>query len=172
MKTQKNKTEEVLNLLKTYNKTLSLLDQYDKGKLKLLKGKKGKFKLTIEEARDIINIMKKNFVLKKGAEGLFGKELEHKFESLIKNLYQTFGGKELYKSVSEKAANLLYLILKDHPFGDGNKRIAAFLFVYFLYKNKQKKTDNNTLVALVLLVAVSNPSDKDNMIKIITNLMG
>lgn len=94
------------------------------------------------------------------------------------NIYQTFGGKELYSSLEEKAAHLLYFVIKDHPFVDGNKRIASFLFVYFLDKNNnlyrntsEKKINDNALTALALLIAISNPNEKDKLIKIITNLI-
>lgn len=135
--------------------------------------KKPIFFLKYEEAKKAVEILKKEI----SGSNLFGQEYRGKFESVVKNLYQTFAKKELYKSVEEKAAHLLYLTTKDHPFADGNKRIAAFLFVYFLdknnylYKNGQKKISNNALVALTLLIAVSNPKEKDTMVALITNLL-
>jgi len=108
---------------------------------------------------------------------LFGSERSGMFEGIIKNLYQTFNKKELYTTIGEKAAHLLYLIIKDHPFSDGNKRIGAFLFVYFLHKNNylhrengERKINNNALVALALLIAESDPKEKDVMVRILMNL--
>lgn len=115
---------------------------------------------------------------KKEASDLFGQERSGSFGGIIKGLYQTFGGKELYPNIEDKASHILYLIIKDHPFSDGNKRSAAFLFVYFLDKsdylynqNGGKKISDNTLIALALLVAESDPKEKDTMIKIIKNLI-
>jgi len=117
-------------------------------------------------------------VMKKEASDLFGNERDGSFEGIIKGLYQSFGGKELYSSIEDKASHLLYFIIKDHPFSDGNKRSAAFLFVYFLDKTKflfkksgERKINDNALVALALLVAESDPKEKDVMVKIIKNLI-
>ena len=170
--------QEILNLLENYSKSLSLLEQYDKNKLKFPKGKKAGFVLKYETAQDIIGKIKKDLTMKKEASELFGRETGHKFESIIKNLYQTFGGRELYKTLDEKAAHLLYLVIKDHPFIDGNKRIASFLFVYFLNCNRyllkksgERKINDNALVALALLIATSQPKEKDVIIKIGMNLL-
>ena len=169
---------EILNLLSSYAKTLTLLEEYDKGKLKKPKGKKAKFVLKHKECQRIIREIKKELITKKEASGLFGQEAGRGFEGIIKGLYQAFSGKELYKSLEEKSAHLLYFIIKDHPFVDGNKRIASFLFVYFLDKNDylyrtsgEKKINDNALTALSLLIAVSDPKEKDVLIKIITNLL-
>ena len=170
--------QEILNLLANYSKTLTLLEQYDKDKLSVSKKGKGKFILNYEEVRKVIMALKNDLVAKKEAGDLFGQEYEGKLQGIIGNLYQTFGGKELYSSLEEKAAHLLYFIIKDHPLADGNKRTASFLFVYFLDKNNflyresgEKKINDNALVALVLLIAISDPKDKEVMIKIITNLL-
>ena len=170
---------EILNLLSSYAKTLTLLNEYDKGKLKEIKGRKAKFVLSYEGCKKIIDEIKKELMMKKEASELFGNEAGRGFEGIVKNLYQTFGSKELYKTIEEKAAHLLYLTIKDHYFTDGNKRIASFLFVYFLDKNnylyrenREKKINDNALVALALLIAESNPKEKDILIKIITNLIG
>ena len=170
--------QEILNLLANYSKTLTLLEQYDKDKLSVSKKGKGKFILNYEEVRKVIMALKNDLVAKKEAGDLFGQEYEGKLQGIISNLYQTFGGKELYSSLEEKAAHLLYFIIKDHPLADGNKRTASFLFVYFLDKNNflyresgEKKINDNALVALVLLIAISDPKDKEVMIKIITNLL-
>ncbi len=169
---------EILNLLSSYAKTLTLLEEYDKGKLKTAKGRRARFVLQYEECQRIVKEIKKELIAKKEASNLFGSEVEKKFESIVKNLYQTFGGKELYKTIEEKAAHLLYFTIKDHPFIDGNKRIGSFLFVYFLDKsdylyreNGEKKINDNALIALALLIAESDPREKDVLIKIITNLI-
>ncbi|MEW6556494.1 MAG: virulence protein RhuM/Fic/DOC family protein [Elusimicrobiota bacterium] len=130
-----SKAQEILNLLSEYAKSISILEQYDTNKLTLIKGKKPSFVLRYENCVEIISSIKAELISKKQASELFGQEVGKKLESITKNLYQTFDGKELYKSVEEKAAHLLYLTIKDHPFTDGNKRIASFLFIYFLDKN-------------------------------------
>ena len=169
---------EILNLLSSYAKTLTILEQYDKGELKESKGWKTKFILTYEHCLQIINELRKELVVKKEAGDLFGSERDGSFEGIIRGLYQSFGGKELYPSIEDKASHLLYFIIKDHPFSDGNKRSAAFLFVYFLDKTNflfkksgERKINDNALVALALLVAESEPKEKETMIKIIKNLL-
>jgi len=170
--------QEILNLLTNYSKTLSLLEQYDKEKLSLIKNAKDSFVLKYEDAFNVIIKLKKELIAKKEASDLFGKETSNRFKAILGSIYQTFNKKELYPSLEEKAAHLLYFIIKDHPFVDGNKRIASFLFVYFLDKNNflyrktgEKKINDNTLTTLALLIAISNPNDKEKIIKIITNLI-
>ena len=170
--------QEILSLLESYSKSLSILEQYDKNKLKSPKGKKAGFVLQYKTAQDVIGNIKKDLARKKEASDLFGRETGHELESIIKNLYQTFGSRELYKTLEEKAAHLLYLIIKDHPFVDGNKRVASFLFIYFLDRNRyllkksgERKINDNALVALALLVATSQPKEKDVIIKIVMNLL-
>jgi death-on-curing family protein len=170
--------QEIFNLLANYSKTLTLLEQYDKEKLSLIKNTKGKFILKYEEAINVISKIKKDLIARKEASDFFGRENSDKFKGILSNTYQTFDRKELYPSLEEKSANLLYFIIKDHPFVDGNKRIASFLFVYYLDKNDflyrstgEKKINNNTLTALAILIAISDPSEKDKLIKIITNLL-
>ncbi|TAN58614.1 Fic/DOC family protein [Patescibacteria group bacterium] len=169
---------EILNLLANYSKTLTLLEQYDKDNLSVSKKGKGKFILGYEEAQKVISALKKDLIAKKEAGDLFGQEYEGKLQGIIGNIYQTFSGKELYSSLEEKAAHLLYFIIKDHPLADGNKRTASFLFVYFLDKNNfiyresgENKINDNALVALALLIAISDSKDKEIMIKVITNLL-
>ncbi len=170
--------QEILNLLSSYSQTLTLLEQYDKEKLVLAKKVKGKFILEYKEARKVIDEIKKELIAKKEASEIFGKENSDKFRAILGNIYQTFGKKELYPSLEEKAAHLLYFVIKDHPFVDGNKRIGSFLFVYFLDKNNylyrnsgERKINDNALTALALLIAVSDPKEKDRLIKILTNLL-
>ena len=170
--------QEILNLLANYSKTLTLLEQYDKEKLSLIKKTKSQFVLKYEDAINVISKIKKDLVTKNEASDLFGQENSDRFKGILGSIYQTFGKKELYPSLEEKAAHLLYFIIKDHPFVDGNKRIASFLFVYFLDKNNflyrktgEKKINDNALTALALLIAISDPMEKDKLIKIITNLV-
>lgn len=169
---------EVLSLLALYAKTLTLLDEYDKGKIRETKGVKSKFVLTYENCARIIEELKKELSVKGEAGELFGQERGGSFEGIINGLYQTFGGKELYPTIEDKASHILYLIIKDHPFSDGNKRSGAFLFVYFLDKseylyrqNGEKKISDTALTALALLIAESDPKEKEVMVKIIKNLM-
>jgi death-on-curing family protein len=170
--------QEILTLLSSYSKTLSLLEQYDNGKLTLIKKTKNKFILKYGDAKQIIEEIKSALVAKKEASNLFGQENNDKFKAILGNVYQTFDGKDLYSSLEEKAAHLLYFTIKDHPFIDGNKRIASFLFIYFLNKNHflhkengEKKINDNALAVLSLLIAISESKEKEQMIKIITNLL-
>jgi len=170
--------QEILNLLANYSKALTLFEQYDKDKLELVKKAKGKYILRYDDAKKIIEEIKKELIAKNEASDLFGMENDQKFKAIIGNIYQTFDAKELYPSLEEKAAHLLYFIIKDHPFVDGNKRIASFLFIYLLSKNNylyrktgEKKINDNALTALSLLIAISDPNEKDKLIKIVTNLL-
>jgi len=165
----------LLKIISDYAYALDILDQYDYQKLEI-KDTSGKeiFQLTYEEAIMQIRIAKKA----QGNSDLFGQEKDGSFKSSISTIYQTFGGEDLYPSIEEKAANLLYFITKNHSFSDGNKRIAAFLFLYFLEKNGvlfdengNKRIADNTLVALTLMIAVSRPDEKDIMTKVIVNLI-
>jgi prophage maintenance system killer protein len=170
--------KELLNIVNEYTKSLTLLYQYDQKGLKLHKGQKPKFILGYDEAILLIKEIREKLAEKKEASSLFGQEYGYKFKAILGAVYQTFGGKQLYASVDEKAANLLYLIIKDHPFADGNKRISSILFLYFLEKNNYlfnenglRKINDNTMVALALLIAENSPSEKEVMIKIVTNLL-
>ena len=174
----KGQEKEILNLLADYSKTLTLLEQYDKNKLKEVRGKKTGFILKYEDCQSIIMEIRKELISKEEAESIFGNETDNKFESIVKNIYQSFAKKELYQSIEIKAAHFLYLTIKDHPFIDGNKRIASFLFIYFLDKNNylfresgERKINDNALAAMALLIASSNPKEKDQMVALITQLI-
>ena len=169
---------EMLNLLSQYAKTLSVLEQYDTGQLADVKGKKSVFVLRYEECVRIIAEVKKELAAKGEAGDLFGAQRGGAFEGIIKGLYQAFGGTAFYPTIEDKASHILYLIIKDHPFSDGNKRMGSFLFVYFLdksgylnRKNGERKINDNALAALALLVAESDPKEKDVMIRLIKNLL-
>jgi len=164
----------IASILQDYTKGLDLLDSYDHQEFSKPKSKnKGKWRLTYKEARKFIDSMKF------GKESsLFGREKDDSFKSSLGTIYQTFDGKELYASIQEKAANLLYLVVKNHSFTDGNKRIAAALFVYFLDKNKALKNkneqlliDNNTLAATTLMIALSKPQEKEIMCSLVMNFI-
>lgn len=161
----------ILQTLLQYNKALSLLDDYDHQCVKRPGGVKEVYRITYEECRDVINNM--NF-----SSDLFGKERDGSFNSSINAIYQSMFGKDLYETREEKAANLLYFITKNHSFYDGNKRIAASIFIFFLYKNKmlykdnKKVIDDATLVAMTLLIAESKPEEKEIMISLLMSFLG
>ena len=165
----------ILNVITDYTYALDMLDQYDHQSVKAIKGKrKGKYKINYRDAIELIN----NLHTKFGGSSLFGKEKDKSFQSTLATIYQTFDGKELYPSLEEKAANLLYLIIKNHSFIDGNKRIAASLFLMYLDKNKylynpkgKKRIADNALVALCLMIAESNPKEKEIIVKVVINLI-
>ena len=165
----------LLRIITDYTYGLDTLDKYDYQKLEIeATTQKGQFHATYEEAMKAIDTLRQKF----GSGGLFGNEKDQSFKSSIATIYQTFGREELYPSVEEKAAMLLYLVTKNHSFSDGNKRIAAFLFLWFLEKNGilyrvdgTRLVDNNTLVALTLMIAESRPDEKDTMVKVVVNLI-
>ena len=173
-----SQAQELLKLINEYAQSLTLLYQYDEGTLSLGKGKKPGFILEYEDCRRLIDQLKEKLIGKGEAGDLFGREIDSKLQAIVATIYQTFDGEDLYSSIEEKAANLLYLTIKDHPFSDGNKRTGSLLFIYFLERNGvlykesgERKITNNALVALALLVATSDPKEKDVMIKIISNLL-
>ncbi len=165
----------LLKIISDYAYALDILDRYDYQSLEI-KDTSGKeiYQLTYEEAIRQIELVKKVH----GNSVLFGHEKDDSFQSSVSTIYQTFGGIDLYPSIEEKAANLLYFITKNHSFSDGNKRIAAFLFLYFLERNGilfdgngNKRIADNMLVALTLMIAISKPEEKDTMTKVIVNLI-
>lgn len=164
--------KEILRVIGDYSKALDLLDDYDHKTLKKIKGNIDERKIEYNECIEIINKLKFNEESK-----LFAIERDKGLESIIGNIYQSFSGQEIYKSIEEKSANFLYLIVKNHVFIDGNKRIAATLFIYFLnfygilYKNGNQTIDNNTLTALTLLIAESNPKEKEIIIDLVMNFL-
>lgn len=165
----------LLRVISDYTYALDTLDRYDFQQLEIsnvttLEG----FRVTYENAMEALRTLKRRF----GESALFANEKDESFKSTLGAIYQTFGGEELYPSVEEKAANLLYLVVKNHSFSDGNKRIAAFLFLWFLENNGilyrkdgTRLLDNNTLVALTLMIAESNVEEKDIMTKVVVNLI-
>lgn len=157
-------------VLNKYMSSLKLLNEYDNGSLRISPRRKPNWTLTLDEARQIISQVREAFPM----DNLAGVERGNALESIIKSVYQSFDGEELYKTTEEKAANLLYLVVKDHPLSDGNKRSAALLFVTFLEHNgllynsgNQLRISNNALSALTLLVATSSPKEKNQLIDLI-----
>ncbi|MDX9697462.1 MAG: RhuM family protein [Bacteroidales bacterium] len=174
-KLSNNESIGLLEIISDYAYALDILDQYDYQKLKIESTSDNEvFRITYEDAIKQILLVKKNI----GNSKFFGQEKDNSFKSSISTIYQTYDGVDLYPSMEEKAANLLYFITKNHSFVDGNKRIAAFIFLYFLERNKilfdsngKKRIADNALVALTLMIAVSKPEEKDIIIKVIVNLI-
>ena len=163
---------DIIKVLQSYTKSLDLLDDYDHKSLTKPKGTKSDEKITYKNCIDIIKTLKFN-----EKSDIFAVEKDKGLESIIGNIYQTFDGVDVYESIEEKAANFLYTCVKNHVFVDGNKRIAATLFIYFLqfydilYVNKKAIIDNNTLASLTLLIAESNPKEKEIMVQLIMNFL-
>lgn len=166
---------ELLNLIRTYTKTWDILLKYDENRLELPKsGKSGISRvLKYKEAKLAIINLKTELLQKSEASNLFGQEREKALDGIIGSLYQTFGGDDLYPSIEEKAAHLIYFIIKDHPFNDGNKRIGCLLFLLFLSINEFKLTSVSpeSLTALALLIAESDPKHKKVIIRLVINLL-
>ena len=171
-KLENNDAKEILKVIGNYSKALDLLDDYDHRTLTKPKGNNSKKQIKYNECLDIINKLRFN-----EESEIFAIERNKGLEAIIGNIYQTFDGNEVYKSIEEKASNFLYMIVKNHIFIDGNKRIAATLFIYFLnyydilYKNNNQVIDNNTLTALTLLIAESNPKEKEVIIDLVMNFL-
>lgn len=167
-----NDAKEILRVIGSYSKALDLLDDYDHRTLLKPKGNNSKKRIKYEDCLQIINRLRFN-----EESDIFAIERDRGLESIIGDIYQTYDGKDVYMSVEEKAANFLYMIVKNHIFIDGNKRIAATLFIYFLnyydilYQDSKQVIDNNTLTALTLLIAESNPKEKEVIIDLIINFL-
>lgn len=177
MKRAENKLDakQVLSVIEKFNNALDILDAYDHQTMQKPKGSKSFYVLEYDECRKLIDEMKFS-----SESELFGNEKDDSFKGSIANIYQEFGGVEIYLSLEEKAANLLYFITKNHSFSDGNKRIAAAMFLYFLDRNEalfldeaktEKRIADQTLAALTIMIAESRPNEKEMMINVIMNCM-
>ncbi len=167
-----NDAKEILKVIGNYSKALNLLDDYDHKTLKKIDGNVDDRKIQYNECIEVINKLRFN-----EESTLFAVERNKGLEAIIGNIYQSFEGQDVYKSIEEKGAHFLYFIVKNHVFADGNKRIAATLFIYFLnfygilYKGGKQTIDNNTLAALTLLIAQSNPKEKEVIIDLVMNFL-
>lgn len=165
-------TRQILDIVQSYMPALDLLDDYDHQRIQQPKGSKATYVLSYKECRAVIDGMK--FA---NDSDLFGAEKDDSFKGTVGNIYQSFAGQDIYPSLEEKAANLLYLTVKNHSFLDGNKRIAATMFLYFLDKNDalfksgEKVIDDSTLVAITVMIAESKPEEKDAMIALVMNFL-
>ena len=165
-------SKQVLSVIEKYNTALELLDSYDHQNMKRPEGNQATYVLTYDECKSVIDSMRLG-----NESELFGREKDDSFKGSIGNIYQSFAGQEIYKSLEEKAANLLYFVVKNHSFLDGNKRIAATMFLYFLDKNQalfidgRKTIEDSTLVALTIMLAESKPDEKEMMISVVMNCM-
>ena len=164
--------KEIIKVINNYSNALNLLDDYDHKRIIKPSGTKDNKKITYEDCMNVIGKLKFN-----SDSNLFALERDEGLKEVIGTIYQSFDGKDLYPTIEEKAANFLYLITKNHTFIDGNKRIAATLFIYFLefynilYNENGQIIDNNTLVAITLLIAQSNPKEKDILIDLVMNFL-
>lgn len=171
-KFENSDAKEILKVIGKYSKALDLLDDYDHKTLEKPKGSNSEKQIKYDDCIKIINKLRFN-----EKSDIFAIERNKGLEAIIGNIYQTFDGVDVYKSVEEKASNFLYMIVKNHVFVDGNKRIAATLFIYFLsfydilYKDNNHVVDNNTLASLTLLIAQSNPKEKEVMIDLVMNFL-
>ena len=167
-----NEAQEIIKVINNYSNALNLLDDYDHKRIIKPNGTINENKINYEDCMNIVNKLKFS-----SDSDLFALERDNGVEAIIFDIYQTFDGNDLYSSIEEKAANFLYLIIKNHVFIDGNKRIAATLFIYFLefynllYKDGKQVIDNNTLVAITLLIAQSNPKEKEILVDLVMNFL-
>ena len=167
-----DEAQEIIRVINNYSNALNLLDDYDHKTVSKPKGTNSDDKINYTDCMNIVNKLRFN-----SDSDLFALERDKGLESIIGNIYGSFNGQDVYPSIEEKAANFLYLITKNHTFIDGNKRIAATLFIYFLefynilYKDGKQVIDNNTLVAITLLIAQSNPKEKDILIDLVMNFL-
>ena len=174
----KDKTQDILELLSAYAKTLSILEQYDRDAMTTVKGKKSIFNLSYENCLGLVVEVKRELASKGEASELFGVERGKGFEGAIKSIYQTWDSKELYPTIEDKAANLLYFVIKDHPFSDGNKRLGSIVFLHFLSRNNylirstgERKINDTAMAALALLVAESDPKEKETIVNLTKHLV-
>ena len=169
---EKDDYKEIINVINSYSGALTMLDDYDYKRLDKVKGTIEGVSITYDDCLKIIDELRKEM-----KSPLFAIERDNGLSSIINDIYQTFDGKDVYKTKEEKAGNLLYLVVKNHGFVDGNKRVAATLFIYYLsinnllYNGLNYIIDNNTLAALTILIAQSNPKEKDVMIDLINNFL-
>jgi len=176
---QLQEAKGLLEIISHYTQSFVLLNRFDSNNLTTEKlNEKITYEIKYEEAKAAIAELKKQLMAKKEATELFGKEKDKGFQSSLQSIVQTFGGQYLYPSIEEQAAHLLYFVIKNHSFNDGNKRIGAFLFIWFLEKNKHRfkangelKINDNGLTAIALLVAQSKPEEKELMIQLIVSLI-
>lgn len=167
-----SEAKEIIKVINNYSNALNLLDDYDHKRISKPNGTINNNKIVYEDCMEIVSKLKFN-----SDSDLFALERDKGLKAIIGNIYQSFDGKDLYPTIEEKAANFLYLITKNHTFIDGNKRIAATLFIYFLefynllYNDNGQVIDNNTLVAITLLIAQSNPKEKDVLIDLVMNFL-
>lgn len=167
-----NEAQSIIKVINKYSNALNLLDKYDYKKVSKPNGTKDNKKITYEECINIINTLRFN-----NYSDLFALERNNGLKGIIDDIYSTFDGSDLYSTVEEKAANMLYLVTKNHVFIDGNKRIAATLFIYFLnyygllYNEKGMVIDNNTLVAVTILIAQSDPKEKEVLVDLVMNFL-
>lgn len=167
-----SEAKEIIKVINNYSSALNLLDDYDHKRISKPNGTINNNKIVYEDCMDIVSKLKFN-----SDSDLFALERNQGLKAIIGNIYQSFDEKDLYPTIEEKAANFLYLITKNHIFIDGNKRIAATLFIYFLdfynllYNDNGQVIDNNTLVAITLLIAQSNPKEKDVLIDLVMNFL-
>lgn len=174
-----NEAQGLLEIISKYTRSFILLNQFDSNALSIQPSDKQlTHEIKYEEAISAIEQLKNKLIAAKETTDLFGRQREEAFSGILNSVVQTFGGEYLYPSIEEQAAHLLYFVIKNHPFADGNKRIGAFLFVWFLHLNKyllrkggDAKINDNALVALALLIAQSDPATKDLMIKLVINLI-
>ena len=174
-----NEAKGFVEIVSNYAKSWALLQGYDEQSLQeIVRTKEHRFILDYDEAKEAIAELKRTLIAKGEATELFGNEKAGEFKGNLLNIYQSFGGVELLPSVEQKAANLLYYIIKGHPFNDGNKRIGAYLFILFLHKNGilyktngEPKINDNALTSLALLVATSAPEQKEIIIKLVMNML-
>lgn len=168
----------LLELIAEYAKSWKVLNEYDKNQLDIGKLKKTKFEFSYQNCLEIASGLKTELIGKKLVGELFAQEVGDKFKAIIGAINQTFGGQDLYASFEEKAAHLLYFVIKDHPFADGNKRIGSLLFLYYSRehgildkKSGERKLSDNAIIALALLIASSNPHEKDTLIALVISLI-